>query len=71
MRRTVRRSAPTSPVQIAFRGKIYSGRYAIEGNTITVFYGTRNAPTQLGGSPALSLAKLLLREMVEADPRKF
>jgi hypothetical protein len=64
-------SPPTSPIQIAFGGKIYSGRYAIEGSTIILFYGTRKASTQLGGSPAISLAKILLREIVEADPKKF
>lgn len=46
-------------------GKEYSGYYYVEGKTIVVSANLRNMKTQLGSSPAPTLARILLREMID------
>ena len=42
-----------------------TGRYRVEDGLLTVTYRGRSETTQLGGSPAEVLARIMLREMVE------
>jgi hypothetical protein len=59
-------------VEIEHEGKKYKGRYVIEKSLVTVFYGaSRKQSTQIGGGSAESLARLMLREFVQADPEPW
>ncbi len=42
-----------------------TGRYRVEDGLLTVTYRGRSETTQLSGSPAEVLARIMLREMVE------
>lgn len=45
-------------------GNVVEGRYSINKGTVTVSYhGTRKS-TQVGGSPEMVIAEMLLRELV-------
>ncbi|MGI4941663.1 MAG: hypothetical protein ACRYHQ_14065 [Janthinobacterium lividum] len=44
-----------------------TGRYRVEDGLLTVTYRGRSETTQLGGSPAEVLARIMLAEMVEKD----
>jgi hypothetical protein len=43
------------------------GTYEVQGDIVTVVYRGRKKSTQVGGSPPESIARLLLRELVQ-DP---
>ena len=43
------------------------GQYRVEDGLLTVTYRGRSETTQLGGSPAEVLARIMLREMVDKE----
>ena len=55
-------------LSIDIDGKLYSGRFEVDGSVVTVHsaYGTES--TQVGGLTALHVAEQLLRELVRASP---
>lgn len=59
---------PSFPVRVQIDGKPYAGSYYVDRRTITVTYGIRKKTTQLGGSSPDGLARILLGELVRADP---
>jgi hypothetical protein len=71
MRRNRKPPPPSSPVQIDLDGKSYVGGYFVERGMITVSYGLRQTTTQLGGSTAAGLARILLSELVRGNPDPF
>lgn len=58
---------PRIPITIIIDNKEYPGSYKVERKIITVFYKNRHAATQLGGSTADSLARVILKELVDID----
>ncbi|WP_176060220.1 hypothetical protein [Paraburkholderia sp. BCC1876] len=56
-----------SEINITINGKLYSGRFEVDGNLVTVHsaYGTKS--TQVGGLPVLRVAETLLGELVRAS----
>ena len=66
-----RNDPPSDEVVIERGGKTYSGRYTVSGRMVTVTtldYGSK--ATQVGGSPPLTVARMLLRELVDAESAK-
>ena len=61
------RSSPVSNITITIDGVTHSGTYYTHGSMVYVQYGTARKETQIGGSPAEFIAKLLLSEMVRED----
>ena len=57
------------PVSIEIEKKKYAGEYYVEHGTMTVWYGSRRRVMRpkLGGPRELTLARILLLDMVEAD----
>lgn len=68
--RGTKQPPPSSPVSVVIGGKTYTGSYYTERGMIIVTYGFRRTTTQLGGTPEGSLARLLLHELVRANPDK-
>ncbi len=60
---------PTAMVEITYRRIAYRGRYLVDGGRVLVTsrFGTRAA--RLGELPAMTAAKILLRELVQAAAR--
>jgi len=56
------------PVEITKDGKKYEGTYKVWAELVYVTYGDRTMTTHIGGSPSDTVARMLLREMVEARP---
>jgi hypothetical protein len=48
-------------------GVTYKGRYYTHGPMVYAYYGSVRKETQIGGSPAETIAKLLLSELVRED----
>jgi len=65
-RKPLRRAVPVS---IEIEKKKYIGEYHVEHGLMTVWYGSRRrvARRQLGDPRELTVARILLLEMVEAD----
>lgn len=60
------------PISTTVNGKIYNGEYYVEHDVVVVRAIGRDSTfrdhrTQLGSSPPESIAKILLREMVEGE----
>ncbi len=73
MARKVKHTAPVHDVTIEKNGTTYTGFYTVEAGMVTVraLYGTRT--TQIGGSTAGVVARMLLRELVDlgiVDPTR-
>ena len=65
------RQAPSETlVMIDHQGKVYQGSYHIGRNTMTVSYGRRQMVTSLGKMPPVTMARMILREMVAGKPRE-
>lgn len=69
MQRSGSAQPPTAIVEITYRRTAYSGRYLVDGGRVLVTsrFGTRAA--RLGELPAMTAAKILLRELVQAAAR--
>ena len=51
-----------------FDGRTIEGHYAVDRGTVIVRYGGLEKKAQVGGSPPVRIAKMLLRELAnEAD----
>jgi hypothetical protein len=61
-----RMSRPSSvkPVTVTIDGVTHHGTYYVQGSLVYVHYGATKKETQVGGSPAESIAQLLLSELV-------
>lgn len=62
-----KKEPPSEEVTIERGGITYRGRYTVSGGIVTVTtldYGHK--ATQVGGSPPLTIARILLRELVDA-----
>lgn len=57
---------PRRPVEIVYEGHAYTGDYVVESGTVRVTYKLHSRSTQLGGHEADGLARMLLRELVQA-----
>lgn len=55
------------PISVTLVGRSYSGCYVVDGDKITVTYGSRSSTTQIGSSAEAPLARLLLRDLVNAE----
>ena len=73
VRQGSQRKVPMSgdEVSIEIEGRTYTGRYVVSGQgsgrTVTVstpLYGSKT--TQVGGSPPETIARMLLRELIQA-----
>jgi hypothetical protein len=54
-----------NPVSITLgNGNVVEGRYSVEKGIVTVTYSGAKKATQLGGSPEIVIAEMLLRELV-------
>ena len=63
-----RRPVPRAmPVSIEIEKQKYAGQYHVERGTMTVWYGTRRRVARTGSPREITLARILLLEMVEAD----
>ena len=51
-------------VTVTLDGVKYTGTYFVQSSLVYVNYGDGRKVTQVGGSPAVSIARLLLSEMV-------
>ena len=63
MRRT-KYEAPPQEVSVEVDGKTYTGSYTISSKVVTVSTGYGSASTQVGGSTANNVARMLLSEIV-------
>jgi hypothetical protein len=54
------------PLEIAVRvgGKLHLGAYTVGDEIVTVSYKGKSMATQVGGSPAETIAAMLLKELV-------
>jgi hypothetical protein len=52
------------PVSVEHEGKTYTGSYSVAKGVVTVWYDLRSNTTQVGGSRADSVARMLLFELV-------
>jgi hypothetical protein len=57
-------TGPRIPISIVVDGVTHHGHYQAEKRMIRVWYKLGDKATQLGGSPAESLARMILSEMV-------
>ena len=57
-------------VSIRHNGVPYVGAYYIEDGMIMLSYGSRESVKPLDGKTPTSLARMMLREMVGANPEK-
>jgi hypothetical protein len=66
MRKATKPSESERPrtVSITKDGKEFEGEYYTKRGVVYVRYGSRRKATQVGGSPASSIARHLLRELV-------
>ena len=56
-------------VTIELKGRTIEGHYGVDGRVVIVRYGVDSKATQLGGSPPVTLAKTLLRELAAGAER--
>jgi hypothetical protein len=61
------RSSPVMKLTITIEGVTYDGTYYTHAERVYVQYGTRKKETQIGGSPAESIARMLLSELVREE----
>jgi len=54
-------------VEVEHKGKRHVGRFTVKGRLVTLNYGARSMTTQVGGSPAKTIARVMLRELVAED----
>ena len=52
-------------VTIAFEGRIIAASYSVAAGMVTLHYHGGSKTAQLGGSPAHSLARIMLRELAQ------
>ena len=64
-----RPSAAPHYVELQLDGTRYVGSYSIDGDVITVVYGSSSKSTQVGDSSPKRIATMLLRELVEESFR--
>ena len=57
-------------VSISHKGVAYLGSYYIEDGMIMLSYGSRERVKPLDGKTPISLARMMLREMVGSNPEK-
>lgn len=67
--RKPKHSAPLNKVSIERDGQTYQGWYVVEQKVITVSTSWGEKSTQVGGLRPESLAKIMLRELVDERPR--
>ena len=67
MARKTKLTRPPAEVTITQDGKTYTGHYTVESGTVTVSWGFRTITTQIGGSTAVVVARMLLRELTAVD----
>ena len=58
------RSSPVRKITTEIDGVTHDGTYYTHGSMVYVQYGAGRKETQIGGSPAEAIARLLLSEMV-------
>ena len=63
-----RQSPPETAVMIDHKGKVFQGSYYTVGDVITVSYDKRQIAAPLGKMPPVTLARMMLREMVAGRP---
>lgn len=51
-------------IEMQYNGNTYSAEYTIEGGMITVSGNGGSKTTQVGGTPEDTLARMLLRELI-------
>lgn len=59
-----KRNVDSREVSIERDGKTFTGHYEVTKGIITVTYGWKSKTTQVGGTPAEILARILLSELV-------
>ncbi len=57
-------------ITVEVDGKTYSGRVEISRDLVTVSTPYGSKTTQIGGSPAESIARIMLREFVQAEKQR-
>ena len=57
-------------IRVEIDGKTYSGRVEVSRDLVTVRTPYGSKTTQIGASPVRSIARILLREIVQAERRK-
>ncbi len=57
-------------ITVEIDGKTYSGRVEVSRDLVTVSTPYGSKTTQIGGSPAESIARTLLREIVQAEKQR-
>jgi hypothetical protein len=55
---------PVRKITVEIDGVTHEGTYYVQSSLVYVQYATGKKATQVGGSPAKSIAKLLLSELV-------
>ena len=55
---------PVQEINVLIEGVAYQGTYFVQGNTVHVRSSFGAKSTQVGGSPAAVVARMLLSEMV-------
>jgi hypothetical protein len=61
------RSSPVYKLTVTVDGVDYEGTYYTHDMMVYVQYGTGRQETQIGGTPAESMAQMLLLELVRDD----
>ena len=59
-----------SEVRVEINGKTYLGRIEVSGETVTVHTAQASKSTQIGASPVASIARILLREIVQGKKQR-
>jgi hypothetical protein len=70
MARKRKEPAPTSPVTVEFEGTSYSATYTVESKVVKLYSEYGSPSTQVGGSTAPVVARMLFREVLQAARRR-
>ena len=62
-------TAPWMPISVEIDGVAHRGHYQTERGMIRVEYKWESKATQLGGSPAASLARMIMHVIVREVPK--
>jgi hypothetical protein len=57
-------------IKVEIDGRTYLGRVEVSRDLVTVSTPYGSKTTQIGGSPAESIARILLREIVQAEKQR-
>lgn len=68
MRRKNKPLPARSEITVTVEGKTFTGSYYVESGVVTVIYGDKQPnSSQTGGTPAEHVARMLLKEIVDAE----